>query len=61
MFEVVFNNGRNLQYRKSEDFDYDFEHLLNLLDACGLPFNLYFNQKRIEYPVDLKKICRYVA
>lgn len=61
MFEVVFNNGRNLQYRKSEYFTEDFEHLLDLLDACGLPFNLYLNQKRIDYPVDLKLICKYVA
>lgn len=61
MFEVVFNNGRNLQYRKSETYDDDFDRLLMLLDLCGLPFNLYFNQKRIEYPVDFKKLCRYVA
>ena len=61
MFELVFHNGTSLQYRKSDVYDFDFDMLLKLLDTCGLPFTLYFNQKRIGYPVDLKFICRFVA
>lgn len=61
MFELVFHNGTCLQYRKSQVYDFDFDMLLKLLDACGLPFTLYYNQKRIGYPVDLKLICRFVA
>ena len=61
MFELVFHNGVNLQYRKSDVYDFDFDMLLKLLDTCGLPFTLYLNQKRVSYPVDLKLLCKYVA
>ena len=61
MFELVFHNGRQFQYRKSEFFDKSMDELCRLLIQCGLQFGLYLNCKRIEYPVDLNKICKYVV
>lgn len=61
MFELVFHNGTSLQYRKSDYYDDVFDSLLCLLDSCNLPFTLYLDQSLIDYPVYLKKICRYVA
>lgn len=61
MFELVFYNGTNMQYRKSEVYNDDFDRLLMLLDSCGLPFKLYFNKQALDYPLDLKILCRFVA
>ena len=61
MFELVFNNGRSLQYRKSDYYDDDLENLCELLFTLKIPFTIYFNHHRISFPVDLKKLCRIVA
>lgn len=61
MFELIFCNGRSIQYRKSDQFTSDFEQLLNLLDSLNIDFALYLNFRQIDYPVDLRKICQYVC
>ena len=61
MFELVFHNGKSLQYRSCDSYDYDFDDLLYLIDSLGLSFSLYFNKHEIDYPFDLKKLCRFVS
>ena len=46
MYEIVFFNGREIQYRCSTDFE-DLIDLVRCLQKVELPFNLYYNKKKL--------------
>lgn len=44
MYELIFHNGRSVQYRKSCKFS-DLLYTIELLDLCGMKYRLYYNCK----------------
>ena len=50
MYEIVFHNGRSPKYRRFDDYCDDLDSLCALLDALGLPFQVYHDYKVFLWP-----------